>query len=86
MGFLNHQPYLVMPSTLVNPGTVITWGGENSGGDSRRVRHELIHVEQIYATHRAFAARLQDETVPWLPWFESAIQEGVIGKSPKMNV
>ena len=46
MGFLNHQPSLVMPSTLVNPGTVITWGGENSGGDSRRVRHELVHVEQ----------------------------------------
>ena len=60
---------------------MITWGGENSGGDSRRVQHELIHVQQIYATHRAFAALLQDETVPC---FDVSNPRGDMMGSPNM--
>eukprot|EP00435_Cladocopium_sp_Y103_P060394 s390_g22.t1 len=41
-------------------GKVVTWGHRPSGGDSEKVQDLLENVEQIQATHRAFAAILTD--------------------------
>ena len=44
-------------------GTVVTWGDESDGGDSRSVQAELSGVQTIYATSCVFAAGLEDGTV-----------------------
>ena len=41
----------------------MTWGGENSGGDSRTVQYQLTNVRTVVAADRAFAAILLDGTV-----------------------
>ena len=42
---------------------VVTHGDPSFGGDSPRVQDLLRNVQQIYATHYAFAAILADGTV-----------------------
>ena len=44
-------------------GGVVTWGRSDIGGDSARVRDQLKNVQQIHATHSAFAAILADGSV-----------------------
>ena len=41
-------------------GTVVTWGDQNFGGDSRTVQAALIGVDTIYSTNSAFAAVLKE--------------------------
>ena len=41
----------------------VTWGYERCGGDSSAVRGQLKGVQQIKATHGAFAAILADGSV-----------------------
>ena len=41
-------------------GTVVTWGDEASGGDSRAVKHRLKGVVELQASSKAFAAVLAD--------------------------
>ena len=41
----------------------MTWGRSVSGGDSSAVQDQLTNVQQIQATHRAFAAILGDGSV-----------------------
>eukprot|EP00435_Cladocopium_sp_Y103_P039060 s1822_g10.t1 len=43
--------------------SVVTWGDRRSGGDSRRVQHQLRNVWKIHATHFAFTAICGDGTV-----------------------
>lgn len=40
--------------------TVVTWGNQEAGGDSRAVQEKLQNVQQIQATLRAFAAICDD--------------------------
>ena len=47
---------------------VVTWGDQNSGGDSSAVRGQLRNVQKIEATSGAFAAILADGSV--LTWGE----------------
>ena len=42
---------------------VVAWGSPNSGGDSSGVKDQLIGVQQVHATHGAFAAILADGSV-----------------------
>ena len=42
---------------------MVTWGSASSGGDSSAVRDQLKGVQQIQASHRAFAAILADGSV-----------------------
>ena len=49
--------------TAIAIGTVVTLGGENSGGDSRSVQYQLTNVRTVVAADRAFAAILLDGTV-----------------------
>ena len=51
---------------------VVTWGHPAFGGDSSAVRDHLRGVQQIRATHRAFAANLADESV--VTWGHQHIQ------------
>ena len=41
----------------------MTWGSRWSGGDSSRVKLQLRGVEQVQATHSAFAAILTNGSV-----------------------
>ncbi len=41
----------------------MTWGNALDGGDSSAVQDQLKRVMQIQATHRAFAAILEDGSV-----------------------
>ncbi len=53
-------------AALRNDGSVVTWGGSNSGGDSSAVASQLdgtIEVAQIYSTYTAFAALRSDGSV-----------------------
>lgn len=44
----------------------MTWGDPNEGGDSFDVQDQLRNVQQIQASHRAFAAILADGSlVTW---------------------
>ena len=46
--------------------TVVTWGNQEAGGDSRAVQEKLQNVQQIQATLRAFAAICDDgRIVSW---------------------
>ena len=42
---------------------MVTWGHSHTGGDSARVVDLLRNVQQIHATHTAFAAILNDRSV-----------------------
>ena len=42
---------------------LVTWGSPNRGGDSSQVQDQLKGVQQIQATHEAFAAILPDGSV-----------------------
>ena len=42
---------------------IVTWGGESRGGDSSAVRDQPRGVQQIQATHRAFAAILEHGSI-----------------------
>ena len=42
---------------------VLTWGNQNFGGDSSRVKEQLMGVQQVHATYYAFAAILADGSV-----------------------
>ena len=42
---------------------MVTWGRSHTGGDSARVVDLLRNVQQIHATHTAFAAILNDRSV-----------------------
>ncbi|CAJ1352331.1 unnamed protein product [Effrenium voratum] len=44
-------------------GCVKTWGGDGWGGDSSQVQEQLMGVQQIQASHAAFAAILEDGSV-----------------------
>ena len=44
-------------------GTIVNWGDEDCGGDSSAVQDQLKGVQQITATHTAFAASLADGSV-----------------------
>ena len=44
-------------------GTVVTWGQNDDGGDSRSLQAGLRGVDKIYSTSGAFAAVLKDGTV-----------------------
>ena len=41
----------------------MTWGNGHFGGDSRAVQAQLVGVQQIQATSRAFAALLRNKSV-----------------------
>eukprot|EP00435_Cladocopium_sp_Y103_P046371 s1557_g13.t1 len=47
----------------VGGNQVVTWGKEDQGGDSSTVQDQLRNVQQIQATHFAFAAILADGSV-----------------------
>ena len=42
---------------------MVTWGRSHTGSDSARVVDLLRNVQQIHATHTAFAAILNDRSV-----------------------
>ena len=44
-------------------GSVVTWGDERAGGDSRDVQDQLVNVQHIYSTGSAFAAVKADGSV-----------------------
>ena len=53
-------------AAIVADGSVVTWGNEDSSGDSMRVRDQLQNPQQIHATRSAFAAILPDGSgVTW---------------------
>ena len=43
-------------AALKSDGTVVTWGEDNSGGDSSAVASELTNVQTIKASGSAFTA------------------------------
>lgn len=58
---------------VLSDGSVVTWGHSSSGGDSNTVRDLLQQVEEVHATHFAFAAILADRSwielrYPSLTW------------------
>ena len=48
-------------------GSTVTWGASFSGGDSAHVQGQLVDVQEIQATHNAFAAIVGPErrVVSW---------------------
>ena len=50
-------------ATILEDGSVVTWGHPDYGGNSSRAQDQLINVQQICGTHCAFAAILADGTV-----------------------
>ena len=67
----------------VEAGSVVTWGALAFGGDSSRVRDQLLRVQNIRATVAAFAAILDDgSVVTWgnQPWGgdSSQVQEQLV--------
>ena len=50
-------------AAVLTDGTVVTWGNEDQGGDSRAVQDQLQVVQHIRASSRAFAAMLADGSV-----------------------
>ena len=49
---------------------IVTWGSPGGGGNSSAVQDQLKGVQQIHATHRAFAALLEDRSV--VTWGDAA--------------
>ena len=67
-------------AALRGDGSVVTWGGPYSGGDSSRVQEQLKKVQHIQATEAAFAAVLDNgSVVTWGHWHRggdsSTVQE-----------
>ena len=54
--------YGAFAAILAN-GSVVTWGHEDSGGDSGAVQDQLKGVQQIQASYGAFAAILANGSV-----------------------
>ena len=50
-------------AAILSDGSVVAWGNEEDGGDSRAVQDQLKGVQQIQASVGAFAAILTDESV-----------------------
>ena len=50
-------------AAILVDGSVITWGHQAYGGDSRALQDQLKGVQQIQASHGAFAAVLTDGSV-----------------------
>ena len=50
-------------AAILEDGSVVSWGNEDSGGDSSAVGDQLKGVQQIQATYDAFAAILKDGSV-----------------------
>ena len=48
---------------IVESGAVVVWGSADYGGDSSQVKEQLISVQQIQASERAFAAILESGAV-----------------------
>ena len=44
-------------------GTVVTWGHQQSGGDSSSVTSDLVNVRTVVAANHAFAAHRADGSV-----------------------
>ena len=45
---------------------VVTWGDQEGGGDSAKVKAELLNVQQVQGKGRAFAALLENgRVVTW---------------------
>ena len=64
---------------------VLTWGHLDFGGDSSAVQDQLKSVQQVQATHKAFAAILEDGSVvtwgdPFWGGDSSAVQEDQLKK------
>ena len=62
------QPHLAASNSAFalwchGDSAVVTWGDEDCGGDSSAVQDQLKCVQQIHATHSAFAAILEDGSV-----------------------
>ena len=51
-------------------GSVVTWGEEESGGDSSKVQAQLQHVQEICGADCAFSAVLFDGSV--VTWGDEA--------------
>ena len=45
-------------AAILGDGSVVTWGDARFGGDSSAVQDQLRDVQQIQASHHAFAAIL----------------------------
>ena len=54
-------------AALRGDGTVVTWGDDGWGADSRAVSSQLVRVQAIQAAMAAFAAIGEDGSVA--PWF-----------------
>ena len=50
-------------AAILADGFVVTWGNSGAGGDSSKVREQLVQVQQIQATQSAFAAILANGSV-----------------------
>ena len=58
LGFLRRQLKIKFIATLLR-------AAKKKGGDSSRVQSQLRNVRQIQAARLAFAALLEDGSVPW---------------------
>ena len=47
-------------AAVVKDGTVITWGNQAHGRDSRSLQAALRGVDKVYSTHSAFVAVLKE--------------------------
>ena len=56
-------------AALHHDGSVSTWGGRGSGGDSSAVKEQLVAVQElrVHESNRGFIAILGDGEVTWGP-------------------
>ena len=57
------QAFFCAFAAILSDGSVVAWGGEEYGGNSRAVQDQLKALQQIQATRSAFAARLSNGSV-----------------------
>ena len=68
-------------AAILLDGSVVTWGGQDFGGDSRAVQDQLKGVQQIQASERVFAAIMSDGSV--VTWGVEAEFPGILGSDSR---